>query len=60
MMHVYSVVLEKFTFFFGFRYDVPYMYLQDAALQQGYPDDLSAYLISTVGLFNMMGNVSGI
>jgi MFS family permease len=38
-------------------YDVPYVYLQDAALQSNYPEDKSSYLISVVGFFNMIGNI---
>ncbi|CAG7818808.1 unnamed protein product [Allacma fusca] len=38
-------------------YDVPYVYLQDAALQSNYSEAKSSYLISVVGFFNMFGNI---
>lgn len=46
----------SFTKYF-FRYDVPYMYLQTAAVRQGYSEELSSYLISSIGLSNVVGNV---
>lgn len=33
------------------------MYLQTAAVRHGYSEDLSSYLISSIGLSNVVGNV---
>lgn len=39
-------------------YDVPYMYLADNAIEMGYSDTDASYLISFIGITNMVGEVS--
>ena len=39
-------------------YDVPYVYLPDYAVEQGFSKTDSRYIISVVGIFNMLGEVN--
>lgn len=39
-------------------YDVPYVYLTDNAVEMGYSESQSSYLIAIVGIVNMVGEVS--
>lgn len=38
-------------------YDVPYVYLTDNAIMQGYSDSDASMLISIIGIVNMVGEV---
>lgn len=38
-------------------YDVPYVYLADNAIEMGYSDTDASYLISVIGILNMIGEV---
>ena len=39
-------------------YDVPYIYLGNYSLDAGFSKDQSALLLSVIGMFNMVGEVS--
>ena len=43
---------------FNFRYDVPYVYLIDNAIELGFGKTESSYLVSVIGILNMLGEVS--
>lgn len=39
-------------------YDVPYVYLADYAVEQGFSVTNATYIISVIGILNMLGEVN--
>lgn len=54
----YQINSKTFVIFKNLRYDVPYVFLMDNAIQNNYTESDASFLFSVIGIMNMIGEVS--